>query len=157
MSNKIELVPIVPKQAEILAALHAEGFEQPWPANAFTSLLENPSRSGSLAIAGSAPLGFIMIQIVPDEAEILTLTVARQYRRQGVGQRLLEWAVAAAQSASCSRVLLEVAEANQAARALYEQVGFSQIGARSGYYAHSRGAQNALLLARSVVSPAPTR
>ena len=157
MSEAVTLVPIVPAQAQILAALHAEGFDRPWPANAFTSLLANPSRSGALALKGDEPAGFIMVQILPDEAEVLTFVVARQFRRQGAGQRLLSWAVENAQNAGCSRVLLEVAETNEAARALYEQLGFGQIGARSGYYARSQGVETALLLARSVVSPASTR
>jgi len=157
MSVEIGLIPIVPAQAQILAALHAEGFDQPWPAEAFTSLLENPVRSGALALAGGAPVGFIMIQTTPGEAEVLTLVVARQNRGRGLGRRLLEWAIESAAGAGCARILLEVSESNEAARALYEKAGFRQIGARSGYYPHGQGAQTALLLARSVVGPSSTR
>ncbi|MFZ1991217.1 MAG: ribosomal protein S18-alanine N-acetyltransferase [Alphaproteobacteria bacterium] len=157
MSANIKLIPIVPAQAQILAALHAEGFDEPWPVEAFTSLLENPARSGSLALAGGEPAGFIMIQTTPDEAEVLTLVVARQSRRQGVGRRLIEWAIERSAGAGCVRILLEVSESNEAARALYSQAGFQQIGARSGYYARGQDAETALLFARSVVSPVSTR
>ena len=157
MSANIELIPIVPAQAHVLAALHAEGFDQPWPVEAFTGLLENPLRLGSLALVGGVPAGFIMIQTTPDEAEVLTFVVARQNRRQGIGLRLLAWAIDSAAGAGCARILLEVSETNEAARALYDKAGFHQIGARSGYYARGQDAQTALLLARSVVSPVSTR
>ena len=157
MTAALELTPLLPSQAELLARLHAEGFEQSWPPEAFTRLLENPARSGALALSSGVPAGFIMIQTTPDEAEVLTLVVSNKERRRGLGRMLLEWSIAGARAAGCAQILLEVAETNQAARALYEQLGFAQIGARSGYYAGSRGPTTALLLSRSVVSPVATR
>lgn len=158
MSEGIAFIPMVPAQAQVLAALHAEGFDQPWPPEAFTSLLKNPARSGMLALAGGAPAGFIMIQMTPDEGEVLTFVVARQNRRQGIGEQLLEWAAETCARAGCARILLEVSESNEAARALYGKAGFRKIGERSGYYARrGEGVETALLLARSVVSPASTQ
>ena len=144
---------MVSAHAQVLASLHTEGFDQPWPAEAFTSLLANPNRTGALALADGAPAGFIMIQETPDEAEVLTFVVARAHRRAGIGGKLLDWAIDKALIAGCARILLEVSESNEAARALYDKAGFEQIGARSGYYNRGQGVETALLLARSVVSP----
>ena len=155
--KEMQLVPLVPAQAPLLAALHAEGFDQPWPPEAFTRLLENPVRAGALALQAGVPAGFIMIQQTPDEAEVLTFVVAREHRRSGIGGALLQWAIESAGATGCARILLEVSESNEAARALYERLGFRQIGARSGYYARGQDVETALLLARSVVSPISTR
>ena len=151
--SKIELIPLVAAQAPILAALHAEGFDKPWPPEAFVRLLENPARRGALALAAAAPQGFILLQQTPDETEVLTFVVACARRRHGIGAKLLEWAVETTRLAGCARLLLEVAETNDAARALYDKLGFREIGARSGYYRRSQGTETALLLERLVVAP----
>lgn len=157
MMRAVKLIPLVPAQAQILAALHAEGFDKPWPPEAFTRLLQNPAHSGALALCEAEPAGFIMIQRAAGEAEVLTFVVARNNRRQGVGMKLLDWAIESAHQAGCRRVLLEVGESNEAARALYDKAGFAQIGARSGYYARGQGVETALLLARAVVAPSSNR
>jgi ribosomal-protein-alanine N-acetyltransferase len=157
VEDKTELVPLVAVQAPVLASIHAEGFDKPWPPEAFTRLLENPVRTGALALANDTPAGFIMVQQTPDESEILTLVVARNNRRAGIGKALLHWAIESAGIARCTRIILEVAESNEPARALYEGLGFTQIGARSGYYLHGQDVETALLLARSVVSPSSNR
>ena len=144
-------------QAEVLAALHATGFAEPWPAKAFTSLLADPIRIGVLALEGEVPAGFILLQQTRDEAEVLTLVVTPEARRQGTGRALLDWAIETCGAEGQLRLILEVAESNAAARALYECMGFVEIGQRSGYYRKSQGAETALLLERAVVRPKASR
>lgn len=63
------------------------------------------------------------------EREILNIAVAPPYRRMGVAKRLLEWELR-----HKGVFFLEVRESNQAAQALYRELGFVEIGRRSGYY-----------------------
>ena len=54
-----------------------------------------------------------------DEAEILNLAVDASQRRQGIGSRLVEEAIAECKAAGVRTIFLEVRESNEAARRLY--------------------------------------
>lgn len=129
-----------------LAALHAQAFAAPWSAREFADLL---SQLGVVAI--QEPDGFILIRIVLDEAEILTLAVVPTARRLGLGRRLVEQGAVAATQAGASRLFLEVAEDNAPARALYDRAGFRQVGRRKAYYAQADGSRvDALVMSRDL-------
>ena len=134
-----------------LAALHATSFDRPWPAAAFADLVARP---GVTAIA--VPDGFILIRVVADEAEVLTLAVRPGARGRGQGRRLVLEGATVAAAAGAGRLFLEVAEDNAAARALYERAGFSVVGRRPGYYAREGAAAvDALLLSLNLPGPLP--
>jgi ribosomal-protein-alanine N-acetyltransferase len=79
--------------------------------------------------------GFVVSRFAtPDEAELLNLAVAPEYRRRGAGRRLVHALLQAFQTASPTRVFLEVRSANQAARSFYKSLGFKEIGIRENYY-----------------------
>ena len=142
-------------EAARLAAIHAEAFDRPgetsWSAAAFADLL---IQAGVFAVAAAD--GFILMRAVADEAEILTLAVRPAARRGGVGGRLVGEGVLAAAARGATRVFLEVAEDNVAARALYERTGFVEAGRRPGYYAAADGGRrDALLLALNLTGPLP--
>lgn len=134
-----------------LAAIHAEAFETPWDAASLSALLASP---GVFVVA--EPDGFILIRVVADEAEILTLAVRPAARRGGLGGRLVEAAVVRAAALGAERMFLEVAEGNVAARALYARAGFSEAGRRRGYYSRNDGSrEDALVLALNFTATLP--
>ena len=90
-----------PRDAPVLAAIHAEAFHAPWDTAAFESLL---AQAGVFAI--HAPEGFILCRVVVDEAEILTLAVRPSARRTGLGARLTKAAAAFAAKAGAERLFL---------------------------------------------------
>ena len=67
---------------------------------------------------------------VPEEAEIVALTVAPEHRGRGVGGALLQ----AFLEGRRGRVFLEVRPSNIAARRLYQRFGFTETGRRTSYY-----------------------
>ena len=96
------------------------------------------------------------MQLAGDEAEVITLAVRPSARRRGLARALTTRAVARAASAGATRVFLEVAEDNAAARALYEALGFGEVGSRPRYYARRDGSRvDALLLALNLDRPLP--
>jgi ribosomal-protein-alanine N-acetyltransferase len=119
--------------SQLLAALHAQAFDRPWSATEMAKLLENPAAFGFISPAAE-PVGFILGWAAAGEAEILTVAVAPEARRRGVGEQLAIAAAAAAAARGAQSVHLEVAENNVAARALYAKLGYQQAGRRSGYY-----------------------
>jgi ribosomal-protein-alanine N-acetyltransferase len=141
--------------APLLAALHQAGIGEAGPAwdeAAFASLLALPGRLALVAAEEGEPLGMLLLGLVADEGEIITLAVLPGARRRGLGAALLAAAAAEAAGRGVARLFLEVAEDNAPARALYAGAGFVPVGRRKSYYARAGGAVDALMLALSLFS-----
>src|SRR5262245_20411917 len=147
-SGSILLQPLGPLDLAVAAALHASCFDDGWSEAALAEILAMPGCAGALALAGDQPIGFVVVLAVAADAEIITLGVLPEFRRRGIGGGLLAWAAARSRASGCRRLLLEVAEDNPAARALYGKLGFSQVGRRPSYYRRSAGTTAAMVLAR---------
>lgn len=136
---------------EVLAALHAASFpaERGWTADEFAGLLADP-HVFTMAARGDAP-GFAVGRAVVGEAELLTLAVAPEARRQGLGRALLAAFEAEARDRGAQAAFLEVAADNAAAIALYSGAGYAERGRRPAYYPRSgRPAADALLMGRDL-------
>jgi len=131
------IVPMGAEASAVLAALHADAFAEGdvWSRQAMAELLVVPGTTALCLCDGTNPLGFVMMRVVADEGEILTIAVLQGARRSGVGRALIEAAVKAAAASGADRLFLDVAENNEAARALYAATGFREVGRRRQYYA----------------------
>jgi len=71
-------------------------------------------------------------------AEVVRMSVAADWRRQGIGTRLLRAALVEAYRRGATRATLEVRENNRAARAMYEKHGFVMVAQRfiAGYFTY---------------------
>ena len=123
---------------EALARLHIACFTmpRPWSATEITGLLPDDA-----VFLCSVRGGFAMGRTVLDEAELLTLAVAPEQRRQGLGRRLLADFEAEAGRRGAAKAFLEVAADNPAAIALYEAAGYAQVGLRRDYFHGAEGAR----------------
>ena len=125
--------------AQLLSAVHAACFEEPWGEVAIARLLDGPGLCGLAAAdtecsADLVPLGMALCRVAGGEAEILTLGVIPERRRQGVGGQLVGECYAIAKAGGAAAMFLEVAADNGAALALYSEAGFRQVGRRENYY-----------------------
>jgi len=134
--------------AAAMAAVHSAAFppNEAWGADAFALQLALPGVFAWLDRRG----GLILARVAADEAEVLTLAVAPEARRQGIGTRLLDAALSLAASRGAHTAYLEVSDANGAARALYRRAGFTPTGRRPRYYADGTDA----LVLRHALAPA---
>lgn len=131
------LRPAAAEEAPALAAIHARAFDHPWSGEDIAELMASPGVY-ALAADASGPLGFILCRAIAGEAEILTLAVDPDFRRQGLARALVEAAAAIARTADADVMFLEVSAENLPAIGLYEGAGFVRAGRRPGYY--DRGA-----------------
>jgi len=74
----------------------------------------------------------------------MNLAVAPQYRRMGIGEELVNQLIAHLQNNEVSCLTLEVRESNAPAIALYEKMGFCEVGKRPNYYYNPK--EDALIL-----------
>lgn len=130
-----------PERAGEVAQLHARLFDPPWDSNSISASLEHPGSTSFIAVTGQPRqiAGFILGQLAADEAEILSVGVAPEFQRRGLGRYLVQGLARAAKKAEARRLFLEVASDNEAAKALYDGLGFQVIGGRRGYYARKNG------------------
>ncbi|MEL6599450.1 MAG: GNAT family N-acetyltransferase [Pseudomonadota bacterium] len=132
---------------EAMATIHAASFSvgpRPWSAEEIVELAEQAG--GILVTTGG---GFAVGRVIAEEAELLTIAVDPDMRRQGTGATLLAAYHDRAVRAGAQVSVLEVAADNAAARALYDRAGYVLSGQRKRYYARQgqRGA-DALILTR---------
>ncbi len=123
-------------------------------------LVQNTNGATWVVVDEAAALaGFAIVEWANTEegtlAYIETLEVKEAHRRQGVGVALLQHLIQSAQAAGAGALWLHVAEDNQAARRLYQSLGFVEQGREKNYYGrHRDGLVLALLLASADAPPA---
>lgn len=105
-----------------------------------------------VACEGGEVLGFAIMEFGDDRAHLVLLAVRPTQRRGGIGRRLLEWLLESAQTAGIISVHLELRAQNEAARAFYRAMGFSESVLVPGYY---RGREAALRMLRLLRLPGP--
>lgn len=152
-ANLVSLLWAGPEAAAEIAALHATLFDQPWDAPSLVKLLEHPGSTTLIARTGfpKTSVGFVLGQVAADEAEIISIGVAKNWQGVGLGKRLVEGLERALKRAGAKRIFLEVAEDNAAARALYEGRGFTEATRRKGYYPRAGGtAVDALVMSKAL-------
>lgn len=119
---------------QTLAALHRSAFTthpRPWSEPEFKGLLTSPANF----LLTRPPHGFLLGRCIVDEAELLTLAIAPEARRQGLASALLDEFAATSCQRGAVRAFLEVASDNVPALALYAGAGWETVGKRRDYYA----------------------
>ncbi|SFG47008.1 ribosomal-protein-alanine N-acetyltransferase [Palleronia marisminoris] len=132
---------------DALARLHAAAMTlpRPWAAHEIGVLRLMPG-----AIECTRAEGFALGRIAADEAELLTIAVLPDARRNGIGRALLAAYHEAAARLGAVTSYLEVAETNEAARALYALDGYAEVGRRAGYYTEVTPHVAAIVMSRSL-------
>ena len=114
-------------------------FATPWPQHAFEQELRG-NRLARYVVARTTVggeervVGFAGVWLMVDEAHITTFGVHPDFRRQGVGRRLLLRLADLAMELRARRLTLEVRVSNTAAQGLYRRFGFTIAGTRPRYY-----------------------
>lgn len=126
-----------------LIAIEQRSHAYPWSQQNFLSSLQSHSCLGLRL--GSDWVGYAVLALAAGEAELLLFVLDKPWQGQGLGsaflQHLLQWSSTRAQA-----VFLEVRASNQPAIALYETVGFNQVGERPNYYPASSGRREHALI-----------
>ena len=124
-----------PASIEEIAEIVALDYEclsgEAWPAELWLNFLQ---KRQCLLIRET--MAFALFSIAADEAEMIKVAVAPSHQRQGAGARLIEKALGILADQGINKVALEVRASNRGARALYQKLGFAQVGLRIKYYQH---------------------
>ena len=136
---EITITPMEPEHLAQIAALEAACFSDPWPESILVHELQNPLSLWLCAMDGDIVTGYIGSQTVLGESDMMNVAVHPDYRRKGIGRTLvLTLCKALRKQMIASALTLEVRDSNAPALALYESLGFEQIGLRKNYYQHPK-------------------
>jgi len=110
-----------------------------WPPAAWLAALNPAASPRRIALVADGPQagcisGFAVAALLPPQAELETVAVAAEARRQRLGSRLIAALVEELHQAGICEIFLEVRDSNRAARAFYQALGFAQTGLRTRYY-----------------------
>ena len=140
----IQLIPMDNCHVAQVAALEKQCFSDPWSESSVASELSNPLSAWLVAMDGDVLAGYVGSQSVMGESDMMNIAVDAHYRRQGIAQALVEALVAQLKEKGNHSLTLEVRISNQPAIALYEKLGFAQVGKRPNYYRNPK--EDALIL-----------
>ncbi|WP_367716524.1 GNAT family N-acetyltransferase [Nitratireductor sp. GISD-1A_MAKvit] len=144
--------PLEVADSLVLADLHAGDFARPWSDAEFEALLTQEGVFGfAVSEIGRKPqqiAGFVLARQAADEGEILTILVAHNQRRNGLGRQLMDAVLFKMHGDRASALFLEVDENNTPAITLYRRLGFHQVGGRPDYYRDANGQRTSALVMR---------
>lgn len=129
-----ELRPMRERDLDVVMDIEEASFSAPWSRSSFGNLIARRDADLWVATMDGAVAGYAVVWYVADEAELGNLCVDRRWRLQGIGSRLLDWALQRARQRGARRLFLEVRVSNRAAQVLYERRGFVSVGWRRRYY-----------------------
>ena len=140
----IEIVKMELSHIPALAEIEKLCFSTPWSENALKDELGNSHGRFSVALCGGGVAGYIGAHNIVGEVYITNVAVAPEYRRQGIGEKLVNALVDMSKNEKAEFVTLEVRKSNSAAIKLYEKTGFEKVGERKNFYEAPR--EDALLM-----------
>ena len=122
-------------EADLDAVMAIENviYTHPWTRGNFVDSIKASSHCWIMEWQGVIA-GYAVIMTGAGEAHLLNLSVAAAWQRRGLGREMLLYVIDFINKNKISVLFLEVRVSNTAARALYAQAGFHEIGVRRGYY-----------------------
>jgi len=146
---RLEYLPMRAADVPGIVALERRIYPFPWTEGNFIDSISS-GYSAWVCVEGGAVVAYAVMMRVLDEAQILTIGVAAERQRCGIGSALLEHLLRVAKVGGARRMFLEVRLSNLPAHGLYVRYGFAGIGRRAGYYPALNGREDAIVMARDL-------
>ncbi|MCI7725995.1 MAG: ribosomal protein S18-alanine N-acetyltransferase [Clostridiales bacterium] len=142
----MKIIPMNKDHVAQVAALERQCFADPWSEGSIASELDNPLSLWLVAEQDGAVCGYVGSQTVLDETDMMNIAVHPDCRRQGIAAALIDELIVRLKERGSHILRLEVRQSNAPAIALYETMGFTQLGLRKNYYRNPK--ENALILGK---------
>ena len=140
----MEIIRMNESHASQIAQLEKLCFSDAWSENSIRSELSNKLSLWLVAVDGDRVAGYIGSQTVLGWADMMNLCVSPDHRRQGIGEKLTLELERQLREEKVECLTVEVRVSKAPAIALYEKLGFKQVGKRPRYYEKPR--EDALIL-----------
>lgn len=131
-------------------AIERQNYQFPWEEEVFKDCFK-AGYSCWVCEEQDRVLGYSLVAIAVGEAHILNISVDPAEQGQGIGRMMLKNLIETARGRA-ETMFLEVRPTNTTAIALYQDMGFNEIGIRKDYYPAETGREDALMLALQLFS-----
>lgn len=140
------IIPMTKDHVAQIASLEKQCFGDPWSEGSIASELDNPLSLWLVAEQDGAVCGYVGSQTVLDETDMMNIAVRPDCRRHGIAAALIDELIVRLKERGSHILRLEVRVSNAPAIALYDSLGFTQLGLRKNYYRNPK--ENALILGK---------
>jgi ribosomal-protein-alanine N-acetyltransferase len=146
------LRPMRPEDLDEVAAIEIAAYEYPWTHAIFRDCLRAGYHCWILAQTVEI-IGYGVLTVAAGEAHVLNLCIASEQQGNGHGKHLMKRLIDLARWHHAERIFLEARPSNVHAIALYDDLGFNEIGKRPNYYPAKRGREDAIVMALELLPP----
>ena len=119
-------------------------FAHPWSRKDLEAQLSIDTSHFIVASLNGRAVGYMGLQIFSGEGYVTNVAVLPEYRRRGIAEAL----VTAQMKNDMRFISLEVRKSNAAAIALYEKMGYKNIGIRKKFY--EKPVEDAVIMSKTV-------
>ena len=130
--------------AKAAGEISEEAFIHPWKEEQIRDAIDSENAIVLVAEEDGAVCGYAVLYFAGGDGELESIAVKEECRGKGIGKCLLNALIDETVMKGNSRIFLEVREKNPAARKLYENAGFKEIGIRKNFYKEIN--ENAVLM-----------
>ena len=130
-----------------IAELEKLCFSDPWSENSIATELTSRLSYWLVAVEDGQVVGYIGSQSVLGESDMMNVAVHPERRRRGIAEKLVLALSHDLKQRDNVCLTLEVRASNAPAIALYEKLGFAQVGRRPNYYRNPK--EDAFIMRRS--------
>lgn len=141
-----EIVPMNESHVAQIAEIEQLCFSAPWTEDGIREELGNENSHFLVSACGERVLGYIGVQEICGEAYIANVAVRPEYRRMGIGEKLISAAADGAEERECEFITLEVRKSNAPAIALYTKQDYNIAGERKNFYTNP--VENGLIMTK---------
>lgn len=128
--------PATSGDVDAIAGLEAECFgAEAWSPGSVTAEIGGETRRVIVEETDGVLRAYAALSVLGDVADLHRIAVRPTARRHGLARELLATLITHAADQAAARMLLEVADCNAPAVALYESFGFTTISRRPRYHA----------------------
>ena len=141
----MEIIRMNESHVASVAAIEKECFgRDAWSEKSVAGELTNALALWLVAVEGEIVAGYVGSQTVCNETDMMNVAVTADFRRRGIGEQLVTALVEELKAIDSHCLTLEVRASNTSAQAMYEKLGFVEIGRRPRYYQNPK--EDALIL-----------
>jgi ribosomal-protein-alanine N-acetyltransferase len=145
----LDIRPMWTEDLPEILEIERRSYPYPWTQSIFGDCLQ-AGYSCWVGMRRNVIEGYGILSVAAGESHVLNICVRPEARSKGVGRKMLRHLIAIARRHDADILFLEVRVSNLAARSLYQQEGFNELGTRRDYYPHDKGREDALILARTL-------
>jgi len=129
------IIPAQLSQLNEIEKIENSSFEKPWKRSQLKDDIQNNFNSENwVFIKDEKVVGYIFGWIIQNEFHLHNIAVHPNYRRQKIGQKLINYIISRIAAQRVNFILLEVSVNNVSARKCYQSLGFIEVGQRKDYY-----------------------